>query len=522
MEFNNLKRKLGKLFFIDNINKILLYGLINNDFYDFLSSLDIMNISSILYKVYEKELELIEKLKKEFDEFRKYELIIELENYFSLIELITEKSVFSNNLIIELKKEFGEDYLKIIEKIDNNEEVSINVSLLNDYLLIKEWQDKQNSLGRLVISNLISNVKYFYKDEKDYVFYKLREKKILDMDILSNLFLLLDRDEMLSLIGGKCYGLVKLYINKIPIPLTYCVLTNTNVSLGDIEFLDKNMKYSVRSSATIEDGNNHSFAGMFDTFLDVKYKDLLDKIDKVKESVNSIRVKKYMNDNFFNNTNMAVVIQKFIKVDYSGVWFGIKENEGIYEYIDDIGEKLVSGSTSAFRIRFKEGDKYFLDNINIGEVFIKIQNIFHEVCDLEWCIISGQLFVLQYRAVTINIDVYDDKQLVLSKNSIKGLGVSSGEIEGNIYYLETFNDSIKLKENTILLTTKTDVSWMGILNNVKGLITFKGSLLCHAAIIARELRMPCITDLSKEDYQKLKNAKVVKMNGKTGIIDIIN
>lgn len=63
---------------------------------------------------------------------------------------------------------------------------------------------------------------------------------------------------------------------------------------------------------------------------------------------------------------------------------------------------------------------------------------------------------------------------------------------------------------------------MGILNNVRGLITFKGSLLCHAAIIARELGIPCVTDLSKKDYDKLKSAQVVKMNGKTGIIDIIN
>lgn len=522
MEFNNLKKKLEKLFFRDNVKKILLYSLINNSFYDFLSSLDIINISSILDKIYKKELELIGELKKENDEFKKYELALELENYFLLIELITEKSVFSNNLIIDFKREFGEDYLKVIEEIDNNQVVIVKESLLNNYLLIKEWQDRQNSLGRLVISNLMNDVKYFYKDEKDYIFYKLREKKILDMDILSNLFHLLDRNEMLSLIGGKCYGLVKLYINKIPIPITYSVLTNTNISLEDIEFLDKDMKYSVRSSATIEDGDNRSFAGMFETFLDVKYEDLLDKIDRVKESVNSIQVKTYMNENGLSNTNMAVVIQKFVKVDYSGVWFGINEKEGIYEYIDDIGEKLVSGSTSAFRVRFKESDKYFLDNINIGETFIKIQNIFHGVCDLEWCIINGQLYVLQYRAITKSIDLFDDEEVMVNENSIKGLGVSSGEMEGNIYYFEKFDDSVQLKENSILLTNKTDVSWMGILNNVRGLITFKGSLLCHAAIIARELGIPCVTDLSKKDYDKLKSAQVVKMNGKTGIIDIIN
>ena len=79
MEFNNLKKKLEKLFFRDNVKKILLYSLINNSFYDFLSSLDIINISSILDKIYKKELELIGELKKENDEFKKYELALELQ-----------------------------------------------------------------------------------------------------------------------------------------------------------------------------------------------------------------------------------------------------------------------------------------------------------------------------------------------------------------------------------------------------------------------------------------------------------
>lgn len=523
MKFNDLKEKLEKLFFKDDVKKMLLYSLIDKDFYDFLSNLVIEEIDSMLEIIYKEELKIIDSIKEEKEEFFKYELSIKLENYFSLIEFITEKSVFSKNLIDDFKSEFGEDYLKFIEKIDNGDTINISSSLIDRYLLIKKWQDKHNNLGRLVIEDLLSDVNYFYEDLNSYIFFKLREKKVLDMSFLLNLYSILSKESLLLLIGGKCYGLVKLYSIGINIPLTYVCLTDTNVILDDIDFLDKSVRYSVRSSATIEDGDKYSFAGMFNTYLDVKYDDLIKRIKEVKESVNSIQVKKYMEDNNLNNANMAVVIQEFNNVDYSGIWFGINENEGIYEYINDIGEKLVSGSTSADRVKYKKGDNYFLDNINIGEVFVKIQNIFHEICDLEWCIINNELFLLQYRAITKNVDIFiNDEETLVDDGDIKGLGVSPGEIEGKIYYLEEIDDNIKLESNSILLTTKTDVSWMGILNNVKGLITYKGSLLCHAAIIAREIGISCITDLSKEDYLKLQQANIVRMNGKTGVIKIIN
>lgn len=520
MKLDELRENLSKLFFKDNVDNMLLYSLVDNEFYEFLCNLDVDNLRKMLISIYEEDERIVKSIREEKDEFRKYELMLRLENYFSLIELVTEKSHFSVNLINDFKDKYGNSYLNVIEDIDNGE-YEILDTLVDKYLFIKEWQDKQNKFGRLVIEKLLDEVKYFYEDVKDYVFFKLREKKILDMDILSNLLTLLSKEDMLSLVGGKCYGLVKLYSKDINIPLTYCVLTDTNVSLDDIDFLDENSKYSVRSSATIEDGENHSFAGMFDTYLDVSKSEVVDKINEVKNSINSLQVKEYMKENNVSNVKMAVVIQKFVNVDYSGIWFGININEGIYEYINDMGEKLVSGSTSADRVRFKKGDAYTVNGINVGEVFVNIQNIFKEICDLEWCIIDGKLFLLQYRAVTKSVELFDiNDEVEVNSGSIKGLGVSPGVIESDICYLESFDDELDF--NGILLTTKTDVRWMGILKNVKGLITYKGSLLCHAAIIARELGIPCITDLSKEDYDKLKNAKVVRMNGKTGIIEIIS
>lgn len=51
---------------------------------------------------------------------------------------------------------------------------------------------------------------------------------------------------------------------------------------------------------------------------------------------------------------MAVVINEYKEVTCSGVWFGIDVNKGIYEYVNDVGEKLVSGELTSTCVEFKE------------------------------------------------------------------------------------------------------------------------------------------------------------------------
>lgn len=102
------------MFSIDNVNKMLLYSIINEEFLNFLEEINFENIPSLCDIVYKKELDIIKKI----EQTRNYDYIIELENYFSIIELITENSKFSNDLINELKERYGANYLVALEEID--------------------------------------------------------------------------------------------------------------------------------------------------------------------------------------------------------------------------------------------------------------------------------------------------------------------------------------------------------------------------------------------------------------------
>ena len=63
--------------------------------------------------------------------------------------------------------------------------------------------------------------------------------------------------------------------------------------------------------------------------------------------------------------------------------------------------------------------------------------------------------------------------------------------------------------------------WISEMKKAKALVTKIGSLLCHAAIIARELGIPCVTDIDDEDFTKISKAKTIYLNGSTGEIKII-
>lgn len=138
---------------------------------------------------------------------------------------------------------------------------------------------------------------------------------------------------------------------------------------------------SVRSSANNEDGNEKSFAGQYETFLNVKKEDVLDKIKNCWCSLYDDNVISYTDINKFDIFGMNVVIQKMINPEFAGVAFSIdpSSNSKNYSYVEACtgnGEKLVSGEVtpSSYIIRresskvdYHEGEN-LLDNNTIIEL----------------------------------------------------------------------------------------------------------------------------------------------------------
>lgn len=470
--------------------------------------------------------------------------------YFCLVEALNENSSFSEKIIEEIKNKYGKNYLDIIKKIDRAY-LSVdgktilkqqNVQLPNDeemkkYLVMKKWQDEQRLYSMKRIRPLYP-LELEYINEPDQNLMLIHKKtlikrakedlikmKIIPIDYLAKLYEAGLEDELKDMIGGKALGLVKLRANGIKIPKTYVIPYCVKIEDNEIKnVLDEDKKYAVRSSANAEDGGVHSFAGMFDSYLNIEKNNVTNKIEDVKKSANNDRVKKYIEINNLQQPNMNVVIQEYIEPKISGVWIGQSKDKGVLEWVEGNGEKLVSGKATPTReiwdrnANVQDGIK---TNDFIGKQLLDIQNTLAkssgDTADMEWCIKNDQLILLQYRPVTREISMDENKSITNSGEEIfVGSPASAGEVVGKSAYYRNLKDIEKWNDGDILISMFTDPDWLDIMSKSSGLVTAVGGMLCHSAIIARELGIPCVTGIGRKALKALQNEKEIYVNGTTG------
>ncbi len=105
--------------------------------------------------------------------------------------------------------------------------------------------------------------------------------------------------------------------------------------------------------------------------------------------------------------------------------------------------------------------------------------------------------------------------------AINGQGVSPGVIEGTALVLDNPSDALLTDQKEFILVTKnTDPAWVYIMSRSLGLVSEKGSLLSHTAIIGRELNIPTIVGV-KNATKKITSGSKIRINGSSGAIEIL-
>ena len=113
---------------------------------------------------------------------------------------------------------------------------------------------------------------------------------------------------------------------------------------------------------------------------------------------------------------------------------------------------------------------------------------------------------------------FTDTTVIQSSNTLHGIPCSGGLIEAECEVVTDLNSAPSL-QGKILVAQRTDPSWGYFFVGVKGIIIEKGSMLSHAAIISRELGIPCIINV--KGATELLRGKKVKLNGDTGEITVL-
>jgi len=160
-------------------------------------------------------------------------------------------------------------------------------------------------------------------------------------------------------IGGKAHGLLRLAEAGFDVPPWFVVLpggslrSTTVVKACEALTRDPTATFAVRSSAVAEDGTEHSFAGQFDSFLEVSADKVAEHIKKVRKSATSSRVKSYCRERGVElPAAPAVVVQRMVDPIAAGVAFSADPVSGrrdlaLVSSVPGLGEALVSGESDA-------------------------------------------------------------------------------------------------------------------------------------------------------------------------------
>lgn len=327
----------------------------------------------------------------------------------------------------------------------------------------------------------------------------------------------------------------------------------------------KKAEVAVRSSATAEDLPGMSFAGQQATFLNIKGEaNLQVAIRECWASLFTPRAIYYRVHNKIKHekVGISVIVQKMIQSEVSGIMFSIDpvtnlKDRIVIDAVWGLGEMIVQGSyipdhyvvqKETFAILSKEANtqlklltkkngkteeidvsKKLIDKIKLTDSEIitlakigqKLQDHYYFPQDIEWAKEKGKLYIVQTRPVT-TINKYQVSSIkkdisLFTLPILKGIPASPGIGTGIVKILKSPKEIEKIKKGDILVAPMTSPDYVPAMKKASAIVTNEGGMTSHAAIVSREMGIPCVVG-TKTATKDLKDGEIVTVNGKTGEI----
>lgn len=322
---------------------------------------------------------------------------------------------------------------------------------------------------------------------------------------------------------------------------------------------------AVRSSATAEDLPEASFAGQQETYLNVRGDaSVIVHIRKAWASLFEPRAIYYRVQQGFDHFKvaLAVPVQKMVQSDVSGIMFSINpvtndKTRIVIEAVWGLGENIVQGTVTPDHyevdktelkllehkvvhqdiemVRSGEGniqrkvptsrqDKRKLTDLQAEEVAKlgkKLQKHYFFPQDSEWAIENGKLYVVQTRPITtVNATTTKNEEVkaqkpISGKLILTGQPASPGVVTGIVNILKSAKEIGKIKRGDILVTDMTTPDFVPAMKRAVAIVTNKGGQTSHAAIVSRELGVPCVVG-TKTATTTLKQGRVITVDGAAG------
>ena len=342
----------------------------------------------------------------------------------------------------------------------------------------------------------------------------------------------------------------------------------------------KDVFVAVRSSATAEDLADASFAGQQETFLNIKgADDVIINTVKCWSSLFTPRAIFYRNEKGFAHEKVfiSVGVQKMVNSEAAGVMFTLNPVTGdtskiVIEGNWGLGEAVVSGSvtpddfvvdkeslkvtekrlakktvqyirdpktgnTVHAEVPTQKQEQPCLNDVEIrklAELAKRIEQHYGKPQDIEWAIdkdisYPSNVFIVQSRPETVwsakieqtptRGEAEETKKAEALKVVVKGIAAGKrGFGAGTAKIVTNPEEAAKvMQKGDILVTDMTNPDYVPFMKLAGAIVTDKGGVTCHAAIVSRELGIPCVVG-TENATQLMKNGKQYTVDSRSGVV----
>ena len=336
----------------------------------------------------------------------------------------------------------------------------------------------------------------------------------------------------------------------------------------------KEVFVAIRSSATAEDLPSASFAGQQATYLNVKGKEkVVAAVRACWASLFTASAVYYREKNKFEHSKVLIsaIVQKMVNSDKAGIMFTVNpstnnEKEIVIEGVYGLGESIVSGQVNPdtyivdkqtkqikeTRVKKQEWGLFRDENGENAQLVIpkdeqerqvvpdsavqelarlgkKIDEHYQKPMDIEWAMEKGEVFIVQARPVTTlnkggkaedNVETEKEREAEeesTGKIIIKGETASRGMYFGKVRSIKDASELNKIQKGDILVTKMTTPDMVPAMQKAGAIVTDEGGMTCHAAIVSREMGIPCIVG-TEHATEILKEGQEITVNATHGIV----
>ena len=335
--------------------------------------------------------------------------------------------------------------------------------------------------------------------------------------------------------------------------------------------LGDDVAVAVRSSATAEDGAETSFAGMHESYVNVVGEEaLIERLIDCWVSLYGARVISYRaSQGLDEEPAIAVVVQRLIASERAGVMFTADPSTGdrnriVVEGAFGLGEVVVGGEVepdtyvldkdgarlvsvrigrkthqqlaaadgTVTRVEFSGDDaqrRVLSDDevVAIARLGLQVEAHYGAPQDIEWAVAGGETYLVQTRPITtlhpdstsagLGVGASGSAASGGGRTLLRGLAASSGAASGPVRVLASPDQGHLLLEGEILVAPMTNPDWVPTLRRAAAIVTDGGGMTCHAAIVARELGVPCVVG-ARTATTTLRDGEVVTVDGREGVV----